>query len=62
MSAIKRAFDLILTIPGFIALAPFIMLLTALAAISLGFPVLFSPGKTGAALETLLVAEISDYD
>ena len=47
MPAIKRVFDLILTIPGLIVLTPFIMLLAALAAISSGFPVLFRQERPG---------------
>lgn len=47
MLAIKRAFDLILTIPSLIVLSPFLILLAALVAMLLGAPVLFRQERPG---------------
>ena len=47
MSAIKRAFDLILTIPALVVLSPFLVILAILVAILLGSPVLFRQKRPG---------------
>lgn len=47
MLAIKRAFDLFLTIPALIVLSPFLVILATLVAISLGSPVLFRQKRPG---------------
>jgi len=47
MPAIKRAFDLILTIPALIVLSPFLIILATLVAILLGSPVLFRQKRPG---------------
>ena len=47
MPAIKRAFDLILTIPALIVLSPFLVILATLVAILLGSPVLFRQKRPG---------------
>lgn len=47
MPAIKRAFDLILTIPSLIVLSPFLVILATLVAILLGLPVFFRQQRPG---------------
>lgn len=47
MLAIKRAFDLIPTIPALIVLSPFLIILATLAAILLGSPILFRQKRPG---------------
>ena len=47
MPTIKRAFDLILTIPALIILSPFLVFLAILVAILLGCPVLFRQQRPG---------------
>ena len=50
MRAIKRVFDLIVTIPALIVLSPFMAILAIVVAIQLGSPVLFwqtRPGQHG---------------
>jgi sugar transferase EpsL len=47
MPAIKRAFDLIITIPALIVLSPFLVILAALIVILLGSPVLFRQERPG---------------
>jgi sugar transferase EpsL len=50
MPAIKRMFDLVLTIPALLALSPFLVILAMLSVLLLGSPVLFRqerPGKHG---------------
>jgi len=47
MLAIKRAFDLILTIPALIILSPFLVIIAILVAILLGSPVLFRQKRPG---------------
>ena len=47
MPVIKRAFDLIITIPALIVLSPFLMLLATLVAMLLGSPILFRQKRPG---------------
>jgi len=47
MPAIKRALDLILTIPALIILSPFLAIIAILVAILLGSPVLFRQKRPG---------------
>jgi sugar transferase EpsL len=47
MPAIKRVFDLILTIPALIVLSPFLVVLATLVAILMGSPVLFRQKRPG---------------
>jgi sugar transferase EpsL len=47
MPAIKRPFDLIITIPALIVLLPFLFILAALIAILLGSPILFRQERPG---------------
>jgi sugar transferase EpsL len=47
MPAIKRVFDLIITIPALIVLSPFLVILASLVAILLGSPVLFRQERPG---------------
>lgn len=43
----KRAFDLVLVIPGLIVISPILLVVTIASAINLGFPVLFRQGRSG---------------
>ncbi len=43
----KRAFDLILVIPGLIVISPILLVVTIASAINLGFPVLFRQSRSG---------------
>jgi sugar transferase EpsL len=47
MQAIKRLFDLIITIPALIILSPFLAILATLVAILMGSPVLFRQKRPG---------------
>jgi len=50
MTVIKRAFDLVLTIPVFILFSPILAMIAILAWLSLGCPILFQqqrPGRSG---------------
>ncbi len=59
----KRAFDLALTIPGLIVLAPFIAILAFLISRKLGAPVLFTqvrPGRYGRAFTMVKFRSMTD--
>ena len=59
----KRTFDLLLTVPGFLAILPMVLLVGIMVRVKLGAPVLFSqirPGLRGGAFRMLKFRTMTD--